>query len=83
MTTPQVMTGIPNKKWYDKTWNFLNGNKTIIFNTTAAILQYGVNHKLINDSPEVQWTIGICFVLGGGSLIHHIKKGYFTTKKGH
>jgi hypothetical protein len=70
------------KTTLQKAWKFLNGNKTIIFSTTAAILQYGVNNNMLHNSTGMKWSIGICFVLGGGSLIHHISKGYFSTKKG-
>ena len=65
-----------------KVWNFLNGNKTIICLTSATILQQAVNYNLINDSNGIQFAIGLSLTLGGGALGHHIKKGYFTTRKG-
>lgn len=65
-----------------KIWDLLNGNKTIIFNTTAGLLQYAVANQLLADSSGIKWTIGVLFTLGGGSLIHHAKKGYFKRNKG-
>jgi hypothetical protein len=65
-----------------KTWDWLNGNKTIIFNTSASVLQQMVLSDIVPGSKGVKFTIGVLFVLGGGSLVHHIKKGYFSRKKG-
>ena len=65
-----------------KIWNFLDGNKTIICLSTATILQQAINTGILSDSKGFQFTIGITLALGGGALGHHIKKGYFTTKKG-
>ena len=57
-----------------KVFDYFNGHKTIIFNTTAATLQQLVMHDIINDTKGVQFSISMCLVFGGGSLIHHIKK---------
>jgi len=64
-----------------KTWQFLNGNKTIICLGAATILQEAVKYGVIGDSKSIQFSISICLILGGGALGHHIKKGYFSTKK--
>ena len=66
-----------------KAWEFLNGNKTIICMTTATVLQQAVQYGLINESNGVNFAIGLSITLGTGSLGHHLKKGYFTRKKGH
>jgi hypothetical protein len=66
-----------------KTWDWLNGNKTIIFNTSAALLQQMVLSDIVTETKGVKFTIGVLFVFGGGSLAHHIKKGFFSRKKGH
>ena len=63
-------------------WKFLNGNKTIICMTTATVLQQAVSYGIINGSKELSFVIGVSMVLGGGSLGHHIKKGYFRKSKG-
>jgi len=65
-----------------KAWEFLNGNKTIIFMTTATVLQQAIQYGIINDSKPLSFAIGLSITLGTGSLGHHIKKGYFTSKKG-
>ena len=65
-----------------KAWSFLDGNKTIIFNSSAAILQQAVLSDIIEPTKGVKFTIGLLFTFGGGSLFHHIKKGYFSRKKG-
>ena len=65
-----------------KIWNFVDGNKTIICMSTATILQQAVNSGILNDSKGINFAIGLTITLGGGSLYHHVKKGYFSTKKG-
>ena len=65
-----------------KAWDFINGNKTIIFMTSATVLQQAMQYGIINESKGLNFAIGLSLTLGGGSLFHHYKKGYFTTKKG-
>lgn len=64
-----------------KIWNFLDGNKTIICLGTATILQEAIRAGILHDSKGLSFTIGISLALGGGALAHHVKKGYFSTKK--
>ena len=56
-------------------WKWTNGHKTIIFNTSAAVLQQAINYDLIKDTKGMQFTIGLLLTFGGGSLVHHIRKG--------
>jgi len=65
-----------------KAWQFLNGNKTIICFTAVTALEQAARVGWIDgNSSGVRFSIGICIALGGLSLGHHAKKGYFTTKK--
>lgn len=64
-----------------KTWEFLNGHKTVIFMTTATVLQQAMISGLINESKGLNFAIGMTLTLGGGSLAHHLKKGYNKLKK--
>jgi hypothetical protein len=63
-------------------WNFLNGNKTIIFLGAYTALTEAVKAGILNDSSGVKFTIGMFLALGGGAAVHHAKKGYFSVKKG-
>jgi hypothetical protein len=67
---------------FKQIWKFLDGNKSIICLGTATVLQQAIKYDLINDSKMIQFTIGLTLVLGGGSIWHHAKKGYFSGKKG-
>lgn len=64
-----------------KTWDYLNGNKTIICMTTATILQQAINAGILSDSKALSFAIGVSITLGTGSLAHHVKKGYFRANK--
>lgn len=62
-----------------KIWRYLNGNKTII----CLILWSCIEAGLIPITGG--WYILVKIILGaltGGSLVHHMKKGYFSKKKG-
>lgn len=62
-----------------KIWNFLNGNKTIICAFVWLLLSKG----LIPISPEWQSVIEwVLMAATGGSLAHHVQKGYLTAEKG-
>ena len=65
-----------------RVWEFLNGNKTIICMTASTMLQQAVKYDIVPESKGISFAIGITMTLGGGSLFHHAKKGYFTRKKG-
>ena len=56
-------------------WNYLNGNKTIICMTSAAILQQAIQYDILSDSKLLKFVIGILILFGTGSLTHHVKKG--------
>ena len=65
-------------KFLKKAWKFLNGNKTIICSFVWLLVSKG----LIPISPE--WSEVLEYVLmsaTGGSLVHHIKKGYLKADK--
>ena len=66
-----------------KIWKYLNGNKTIICMTCATILQQAIQYNVLSDSNGINFAINILLLLGGGSLAHHVKKGYFGQNKGH
>lgn len=70
------------KQFFTNTWKWLDGNKTIICSIAYGALQEGIRSGVLHDSAYMRWGLGITLVLGGGSLADHIKKGYFTTKKG-
>jgi len=60
-------------------WNWLNGNKTIIGSILLLITTIPTIGTALGASLLViQTIIGI---ITGASLVHHVKKGYFTTKK--
>ena len=60
-------------------WAFFNGNKSIIGLVLLNITQLSfVKQWLGVDLVVVQSIIG---ALTGASLIHHIRKGSFTTKE--
>lgn len=63
-------------------WKYIDGNKTIICFGVATLLQQALKYDIIKDSNVLQFIIGTFLLLGGGSLGHHVKKGYFSTKKG-
>ena len=69
-------------KYLIKFWKYLDGNKTIICMTSASILQMAVQNDILNDSNGLKFIINVLMLLGGGSLIHHAKKGYFKQNKG-
>jgi len=59
-------------------WAFLNGNKTIICTIALAAVQ-----AFPIPEPYKGLLIYTLTALGGAALVHHVKKGYFTTTKGH
>ena len=63
----------------EKFWKFINGNKTIICSIAWLIVSKG----LVPINPEwltvIEYTL---MALTGGSLAHHVKKGYLTQNKG-
>jgi hypothetical protein len=69
-------------KILQNTWNWLNGNKTIICMTAATVLQQAMKYEIVPDSKGWNFAIGLFITIGTGSLGHHIKKGYFTKNKG-
>lgn len=68
------------KKKLKQFWDYINGHKTIIFLTAATVMREAVNYDLVNDSKGVSFAIVITTVLGGGSLVHHVKKGLKKKK---
>jgi len=69
------------KKMFNNTWRWLNGNKTILTGALWGFFQLTFASKHIPpDTLEVlRWGAGI---LTAASGVHHISKGYFTTKVG-
>jgi len=65
-----------------KLFKILNGNKTIICLTISTVLEQAIKYEVLNNNKYIQFTIGILVLLGGGSLMHHAKKGYFKQNKG-
>lgn len=65
-----------------KLFKILNGNKTIVCLSLATILQQAIEYDIINNSNYIQFTLKVLLLLGGGSLMHHAKKGYFKQNKG-
>ena len=61
-----------------KTWNILDGNKTIIGSIAINILAF-----CPIPEPVKTVVIGSVSILTGAAFINHAKKGYFTTEKGH
>ena len=61
-------------------WKWLNGNKTII--GTFILLLLSQSFAQAWFKPETMTLIiWIVSTLTGASLVHHITKGKFTTKK--
>jgi hypothetical protein len=69
------------KNTLKKIWDWINGNKTIIGSLLlAASGQWG--SQVIPNQNLLTLINGVIVLLTGASLVHHVKKGYFTTKKG-
>lgn len=60
-----------------KLWKLLDGNKTIICSVGLAALEAGL---IPLTGGWYAFVKTILIVGGGASLLHHVKKGYFTTK---
>lgn len=64
----------------NKSWNYINGHKTVIFMTVSTMLQQAVNYNILPDSDIMKYTIGLTMTFGGGSLFHHVKKARAKNK---
>lgn len=63
-----------------KIWEWLDGNKTIIGEFLLLLLSQSFAQDWFN--PELMTLIKwIIVTLTGASLVHHVAKGKFTTKK--
>ena len=62
-------------------WRFLNGNKTIITGALWGLFQTTIASKYIPpDTLEMlRWGTGTLAALSG---VHHVSKGYLSTKVG-
>lgn len=61
---------------FKKIWNYIDGHKTVIFMTTASVLQQMQHYEIIPDKKGWNFAIGLIVVLGGGSLGHRVKKKF-------
>jgi len=68
---------VPKSNWLKRIWQILNGNKTII---SSTLLLIATNVPI--PEPYKTIIVGILTLLAGGSLAHHVQKGYFTSDKG-
>lgn len=65
---------------WKKIWQFLDGNKTIIGEFLLLLLSQSFMQNWI--PPEAMTLITwLIITLTGASLVHHVAKGKFTTKK--
>lgn len=67
------------KEFFKKVWEVLNGNKTWICAFIWLLIEKGIIPITGNWYDIIQW---ILTVITGGSLAHHIAKGYLNTNKG-
>lgn len=60
----------------------INGNKTIICLSVYSIMEQAIKFDVLRPNKYIQFTMAVLLLLGGGSLMHHAKKGYFKQNKG-